>query len=91
MKVTEANILHGNVSAACGDTAHTGQAHPSIECLAELAMPKKIDGACPYATPKCVNCDADHPANSPSCPGRIEALAEQRSCANKQDRGPPPS
>ena len=67
----------------CGDTAHTARAHPCPQCLAEPAMPKKIDGVCPHASPKCINCGTDHPANSPSCPKRVEALAEQRARANK--------
>ena len=75
----------------CGDPSHTAKTHPCLQCLAEPAKPKMIDGVCPHASPQCVNCGADHPANFPSCPKRVEALAEQRARANKLVRGAPPS
>ena len=77
----------------CGDQSHTARAHLCLQCLAEPSPPKKTDGICPHASPQCVNCNADHPANSPSCPKRVEALAEQRARASKLQlvRGSPPS
>ena len=77
----------------CGDQSHTARAHPCLQCSAESSPPKKTDGICPHASPQCINCNADHPANSPSCPKRVEALAEQCARANKLQlvRGSPPS
>ena len=75
----------------CGDSSHTARAHPCHQCLVEPTMPKKVDSICPHASPQCINCGADHPANSPSCPKRVEALAEQRARTNKLVRGSPPS
>ena len=77
----------------CGDLSHTARTHPCLQCLAEPSLPKKTDGVCPHASPYCTNCGAEHTANSPSCPKRVEALAEQRARANKLQlvRGSPPS
>ena len=60
----------------CGDPEHTAKNHPCHQCLAEPTMPKKTDGVCPHASPHCINCSADHPANSPLYPKRVEVLAE---------------
>ena len=83
--------VHPQCCRICGDSAHTARNHPCHQCLAEPTLPKKTDGICPHASPYCINCNADHPANSPLCPKRMEALAEQRARANKLVRGSPPS
>ena len=77
----------------CGDLSHTARTHPCLQCLAEPTPPKKTDSVCPHASPYCTNCSGEHPANCPSCPKRVEALAEQRARANKLQlvRGSPPS
>ena len=51
-----------------------------------LRYNKYIDNSAQY-----VNCGVDHPANSTSCPKRVEALAGQRARANILVRGSPPS
>ena len=79
-----------NAVASVRHLAHS-QSSPLPSMPLRTNYAKKIDGVCPHASPKCVNCDADHPANSPSCPKRVEALAEQRARANKLVRGSPPS
>ena len=76
----------GHPAAGCSE----GHSNPQC-CRTRSSMPLTPQLCQGRASPQCVNCGAGHLANSPSCPKRVGALAEQRARPDKLVRGSPPS